>query len=115
MLETFSLATFEPLVGQRFRVRLAPEAVAELELVDAYDLTPTTPVQRGPNSTAGGWEAFSLMFVGPNAQRLGQGMYPFEHDQLGTFSLFIVPIGADEAGTQYEAVFNRRRPAASIS
>ena len=115
MLDTFTLATFEPLVGQRFRIRLAPEAVVELELVDAYDLIPTTPVRRQPGSSAGVSEAFSLIFLGPNAQRLSQGMYPFEHDQLGAFSLFIVPVGADDAGTHYEAVFNRRRRAASTS
>ncbi len=113
MLETFSLATFQPLVGQRFRIRLAPESVVELELVDVSDLAPAASERRRPGSSVGAYEAFSLIFLGPNAQRLSQGVYPFEHDQLGTFSLFIVPVGADEAGTQYEALFNRRRPAVS--
>src|SRR2546428_13112570 len=52
-------------------------------------------------------EQFSAVFRGPNESFLGQGMRPFEHDQMGKFELFIVPISRDERGTCYEAVFNR--------
>jgi hypothetical protein len=34
-------------------------------------------------------------------------VYGVEHDRLGTFDLFLVPVGADETGVSYEAVFNR--------
>jgi hypothetical protein len=30
-----------------------------------------------------------------------------KHDSIGDFDLFLVPIGRDESGTFYEAVFNR--------
>ena len=56
-------------------------------------------------------ERFSLVFRGPNDQLLGQGMQRVEHDEFETFDLFLVPIGRDEAGPLYEAVFNRLRPA----
>jgi hypothetical protein len=30
-----------------------------------------------------------------------------KHESIGDFDLFLVPIGRDESGTFYEAVFNR--------
>jgi hypothetical protein len=30
-----------------------------------------------------------------------------EHDSIGDFELFLVPIARDDSGTYYEAVFNR--------
>ncbi len=38
---------------------------------------------------------------------LGQGTFDLEHDQIGSFALFLVPIGPDAEGMRYEAVFNR--------
>ena len=29
------------------------------------------------------------------------------HDSIGEFELFLVPVGRDDSGTFYEAVFNR--------
>jgi hypothetical protein len=52
-------------------------------------------------------ERFSLVFRAPNEVFLGQGQRAFAHDEMGNFELFLVPIGRDEAGTYYEAVFNR--------
>ena len=50
---------------------------------------------------------FSLLFQGPHDRLLPQGTYQFDHDQIGSFPLFIVPVGAAKSGLQYEAVFNR--------
>ncbi|MDX6508976.1 MAG: hypothetical protein QOG81_728, partial [Gaiellaceae bacterium] len=36
---------------------------------------------------------------------LPQQIYRFDHDELGTLEIFIVPIGTDEGGVRYEAVF----------
>jgi len=58
-------------------------------------------------------EMFALTFLGPQTPRLDQRIYPFEHDKLGTFNLFLTAIGADPAGILYEVVFNRfRKPQA---
>jgi hypothetical protein len=54
-------------------------------------------------------ERFAIVFRAPNEKFLGQGLRRLEHDQMGSFDLFIVPIGSDEKGTYYEAVFNRLR------
>ena len=47
------------------------------------------------------------MFRGPLDASLAQKAHAIEHDALGTGSLFLVPIGRDEGGYTYEAVFNR--------
>jgi hypothetical protein len=54
-------------------------------------------------------ERFALVFRGPREPILSQGSYNFAHDEMGEFSLFIVPLREDETGTFYEAVFNRMR------
>jgi hypothetical protein len=35
-----------------------------------------------------------------------QQIYQVEHPTLGSFELFLVPVGPDEQGMCYEAVFN---------
>jgi hypothetical protein len=56
-------------------------------------------------------ERFAIVFRGPREPLLEQGTYRLEHDEMGEFILFIVPLRQDDAGTFYEAVFNRMRKA----
>jgi hypothetical protein len=51
-------------------------------------------------------ERFSVFFSGPGDCYLPQKAYPLEHDQMGAFDIFLVPIGRDDRGYNYEAVFN---------
>ena len=50
-------------------------------------------------------EPFSLFFVGPVSPMLPQAMYTFRAEELTLKTMFIVPIGQDAEGTDYEAVF----------
>lgn len=52
-------------------------------------------------------EQFSLRFRGESAYVFPQRIYPLRHNTIGDFDLFLVPIGRDQSGTTYEAVFNR--------
>jgi hypothetical protein len=52
-------------------------------------------------------EQFSLRFRGDRNKVFQQRIYPMKHDSIGDFDLFLVPIGRDDSGTFYEAVFNR--------
>jgi hypothetical protein len=52
-------------------------------------------------------EQFSLRFRGDRNQVYPQRIYAMQHDSIGDFDLFLVPIGRDDSGTFYEAVFNR--------
>jgi hypothetical protein len=35
-----------------------------------------------------------------------QGIYKLENEKLGALEIFLVPIGPDEKGMRYEAIFN---------
>ena len=86
-------ATFAGHLNSTFRVRHEP--TTELEFVEVVD------------GSAGDHINFSLVFRGPLQPLLPQRIYQVEHDQLGRFDLFIVPIRRDTHGLYYEAVFNR--------
>lgn len=61
-----------------------------------------------PNAEDAQNEKFTLRFRGVPALPLGQDTYWFEHQRIGLFAMFIVPIGCmDERYCCYEAVFNR--------
>ena len=100
-LNDLTLTKFSGLLNGSFCVRPDPSTRVRLKLIAA------TP--KGSSADAGTPESFSLVFMGPLDRCLPQQMYSFEHDQLGTFDLFIVPIGRDAEGFQYEAIFNRDR------
>jgi hypothetical protein len=89
--------TFSARVGDVFMVKAADLSL-ELTL-DAADVraAPADSEARTP---------FSLVFTAPADPLLGQGMYAIDHPQLGVLEIFIVPIGRDEGGTRYEAVFS---------
>jgi hypothetical protein len=57
--------------------------------------------------TAPKQEQFSLRFRGDHAQVFPQQLYAMKHEEMGEFELFLVPVGRDDSGTIYEAVFNR--------
>jgi hypothetical protein len=98
VVESFTVDTFAGRIGERFLVRLEPDETTELELVEASGVGP--PPQSGQRTP------FSLVFRGPADPVLPQRIYEFAHDELGALEIFIVPIGHDESGTSYEAVFS---------
>ena len=69
---------------------------------------PIKPGRRQPADA--GNEKFSLVFSGSRDELLEQSTYPFEHQTLGRFDLFIVPIFTkNPAKIDYQAVVNRPR------
>jgi hypothetical protein len=95
MIESPTMETFSRLANTKFLMHFGESQSAELELVKVADVgSSARQIQ------------FSLLFVGRNAP-LSQGIYRVEHDELGTLDLFLVPIGRDQNGIQYEAIFNR--------
>lgn len=98
MGDPYELETYEPHVGERFRIEFADHPPVDLTLVDAAP----GPWQR----PEGGKTAFRLVFSGPPEPLLEQRTYRMQHPQLGELDLFIVPIAhADKAAT-YEAIVN---------
>src|SRR2546430_1422310 len=100
MLETFTASTFSPFVGETFLIDAGAEAPVELELIAAEELESRFRRADAPRMP------FSIVFRGPAELRLPQRMYAMEHKEIGAFEIFLVPIGPDEHGLRYEAVFN---------
>lgn len=50
--------------------------------------------------------SFSIIFQTPKDTSLLQRVYTVEHENMGELDIFLVPIGANVDGLQYEAVFN---------
>lgn len=55
------------------------------------------------------YECFSILFLGPQENFLEQRTYEVTHEKLGTFPLFLVPVGAVGQKIRYEALFNRKK------
>lgn len=100
MPETLELETFAPLVGDAFTLRPPDGDPLELVLSEA---------ERSGDGPAGGMPGravpFALLFHGPPERPLDQGTYRLEHPQLGAVEVFVVPVGPDERGPRYEAIF----------
>jgi hypothetical protein len=96
VIENFEASTFSERTGETFRLRYDDGAALDVELVSVTVGASGAPHSRAP---------FSLIFRGALEPVLPQRIYRFEHDELGSFELFIVPIGPDGAGMQYQAVF----------
>ena len=93
---------FSENLGTQFILHLSPEKTIGLELAQVAEQQVTARQ-----------EMFSIVFRGPLDTFLVQRTYTFDHETMGTFSLFIVPISKDENGFSYEAVFNNvRKPEA---
>jgi hypothetical protein len=90
-LRSAKLSTFSKLVGDVFGVRLTAMNVVPVALVEA---------------TALGKHSFSLVFGGPTNVPIDQNTYTLQHDGLGEFPLFIVPIQPDDEARYYEAIVN---------
>lgn len=93
-----TLPAFQAAVQTEFQFHLTELQFVPLVLVEAR-------ARRSPTGQANG-ESFALLFHGPAAQPLAQRMYPCTHPAFGLFDLFIVPVGRDQNGFHYEAVFN---------
>ncbi|HEY0107204.1 MAG TPA: hypothetical protein VGB91_14065 [Rhizomicrobium sp.] len=90
---------FADKVGQVFTVGFADGpavalTLAEAERLKAYHVPPD------------GRLPFSLIFLGPSEATLPQRLYWLEQDTLGQIELFLVPVGRDARGVQYQSVFN---------
>lgn len=89
---------FSEQLNTRFWLRLENGGREPLELVQCQNgLSPP------------GRDQFSLLFRGRRDTIFPQGTYAVEHQKLGGFDLFLVPVRQTPEGALYEAVFNRLR------
>jgi hypothetical protein len=96
MTTELTLDAFAPAVGETFTVGEEGGTTVDLLLVEATAQEAAPQAPRPP---------FSLLFHGPVEPFLPQATYRFVHPSLGEMGIFIVPLGRDEHGTTYEALF----------
>ena len=95
-----SVAPFKEVVGSRFRIHWGTGDSAELELVSAEGL-------KASSQRPGGREPFALIFRADSTRfYLPQAVYRLDHEKVGSLEIFLVPVGPDEKGMRFEAVFN---------
>jgi len=96
MLDNLTRESLTENLATRCKVDLGNANTIELELVQV-DALPSAP----------GQEQLSVIFRGPIDVPLPQSIYNLEHEKLGQFGLFLVPVGMEAEGRLYEAFFNR--------
>lgn len=97
MLDRLTREDFLPRLGETFRVA---EAGVDLVLAEAAGLS-VGGAAAGPRKAP-----FSLLFRGPKQPVLSQRIWALDNVALGRLEIFLVPIGPDADGVQYEAIFN---------
>jgi hypothetical protein len=97
MLEKLTREDFEKCVNRNFHVQHGDHAL-ELELVECRAL----PSGRRKDATR---EPFSVIFRGPLHPVLPQQIHAVS-GPMETLEIFMVPIGPDQMGMQYEAIFS---------
>jgi hypothetical protein len=92
-----NIDSYRELLGSNFSIRF-PDLSLELELIEVSSVVADT-------TEDGQKEPFSLVFRSADENYMEQGSYQLNHDTLGERIIFLVPIGTDEIGMRYEAVF----------
>ena len=96
MAAQFTMEMFVPHTGSKFTMHSGNTGAEELILESVNDL-----------GSSARHIQFSMIFTGPQNAPLKQGIYRLDHSELGALDLFLVPLGKDQNGVQYEAIVNR--------
>jgi hypothetical protein len=94
-------STFDKCVGQSFKV--SGGSLRSLTLFKTRALRFGQPATQPP----AGKDSFSLLFKGPAATALEQGVYTFEHKTTGKFTVLVAPMRPEADARYYEVIFNR--------
>ena len=98
MSDALKSTDFEPHLNQMFCIHLDNAVSIDLQLVSVTEL--------GTESRDGFRNPFSLHFLGPiSEQYLQQRTYQMVNEKMGTFDIFIVPLGTEAGRMRYEAIF----------
>ena len=97
LLSYITASTFEEYINTSFSIRTDALTEHTVKLVEVK-------VIEKPGRAYG----FSLLFSSDSGEELPQSSYLFEHEKMGVFPLFIVPVKTPK-GMRYEAIFNRLR------
>ena len=98
-MELLPIQRFASVANQTFDLAIG-EASMTLTLIDVRPL----PIEQAmPGAVR---QPFSLLFRSASPVVLPQRIYWMENATMGKLGIFIVPIGRDQAGVTYQAIFN---------
>jgi len=98
-MELLTLEHFAGCVNETFAAEFDGMQM-EFVLVEAR------PLQPGESLPGQVRAPFSLLFRHEAAIVFPQKTYPMQHEALGEFGIFLVPIARDRTGFIYQALFN---------
>jgi hypothetical protein len=97
MLDTFTIETFQPRIGELFYVLVGGQRLPiKLTEVFAWGGAQAAGRPRVP---------FTLIFHTVPQVTLPQGIYRVENENMEPFEIFLTALEPDERGMRYEAVF----------
>lgn len=101
MLDKLTSGDFAPYLTQEFRIYYDEDAFLPVILTSVKD-NPQPPIKADRR------QGFSIIFRSEPAATvaLHQHIFKIEHPEMGSYEIFIVPVGLDEDGRYYQAVFN---------
>ena len=107
MLDRLTHESFAPYIGTEFRIYIDPSTSVPAELVEVSVRSQRVPRASWATSSEPQREPFSIVFRAPLEQPLWQQMYRVEHTAIGVIEgLFLVPVGINQDGRFYEAIFS---------
>jgi hypothetical protein len=101
MLDKLTSGDFSPHVSEMFNISAEGIQSFQAILISVDELG--SPPQGGAETDRR--RPFSIVMRGPKHAEHPQGIYRVEHEHMGSFEIFLVPIGPDAEGMQFEAVF----------
>ncbi|MFC1997303.1 DUF6916 family protein [Chloroflexota bacterium] len=98
MTNPYTFQNFSKYLNTTFQIHYSTESPLDVELIEIKKL--------GGDTTNPDRKPFSLVFYSVDRENyLIQQIYTFEHPQMGSLDIFIVPLGPDDHGMRYEAIF----------
>ncbi|QSW91325.1 MULTISPECIES: hypothetical protein [Flavobacterium] len=97
-ISLLSVNNFNPFVNKVFIFKISEEIQLDAELISVTESNGYSPLERTP---------FSLVFrTNQKNEYYEQGIFNIIHPEEGSLELFLSPLGFDEVGMKYEAVFS---------
>lgn len=96
-IDMLYLTDFIPWLHHNFNIQFTPDSSMSAVLINVTEVKSYSPVERTP---------FSIIFrTKQKTEYFPQGLCILQHPEKGDIELFLVPLGFDEEGMRYEAVF----------
>ena len=98
LLGRLTSESFSKNLNTSFEIQVSALNTQELELIEISKKR----VHRGT-------ESFDVLFRGSKENQFTQGTYLINHARMGSFPVFVVPVGNGKNGVFYQAIFSRMR------